>query len=449
MKRIKTEAIECVESLSTHGLPNLSRSKYKPVKFMWLILTIGFAGLSFYFIIKSLIDYFHYNVSTEVRMIYENDLEFPSISICNKNKFSNNISIDYIKQLTRIQFNNKTFDEILDSKFENLSNLSFEIKNYFKNTEAKNLFSNIEMQNREKYTFPIRQSLQLCKFNNNDCSYLDFEWFFNQKYGNCYKFNGKGLRRTSKVNQEDGLFLEFFLGHPKEIDKLGLGKGLYISIDPPKVDTYTDFENLIEISTGLETNILIEKSLFQKYPKPYSNCDFNEETVSSLNTEEKYYYDKIVKANFLYSHSFCDVFCRHIEMSNIFTCKYKANSLEIPNVNYCNSSSFELSNRENQVYENVTNYCTKMCPKECDSTLYKSYVFTTSYSPMYIDHMKQSLNKRNRNSEENIDREDLVLLKIFYGSLSYVLYKETPSLSSFGLISTLGGILGLFLGLNH
>ena len=63
--------------------------------------------------------------------------------------------------------------------------------------------------------------------------------------------------------------------------------------------------------------------------------------------------------------------------------------------------------------------------------------------------MKQSLNKRNRNSEENIDREDLVLLKIFYGSLSYVLYRETPSMSSFGLISNLGGILGLFLGLNH
>ena len=113
MKRIKTEAIECVESLSTHGLPNLSRSKYKPIKFMWLVLTIGFAGSSFYFIIRSLIDYFHYNVSTEVRMIYENDLEFPSISICNKNKFSTNMSIDYIKQLTRIQFNNKTFDEIL------------------------------------------------------------------------------------------------------------------------------------------------------------------------------------------------------------------------------------------------------------------------------------------------------------------------------------------------
>ncbi len=68
---------------------------------MWLFLTNSFACLSFYFRTNSLIDYFQFNVTTEVRLIYESQLEFPSISICNKNKFSTNISIDCIKNLTR------------------------------------------------------------------------------------------------------------------------------------------------------------------------------------------------------------------------------------------------------------------------------------------------------------------------------------------------------------
>ncbi len=91
IEKMKKEAIECVETLSTHGLPNLSRTKYIFIKLMWLLLTILSAGFSVYFILKTLTEYAEYHVTTEVRLInQEEPLEFPTISICNKNRFTTN-----------------------------------------------------------------------------------------------------------------------------------------------------------------------------------------------------------------------------------------------------------------------------------------------------------------------------------------------------------------------
>ena len=81
-KKLKKEAIECIQTLSTHGLPNLSRTKYKFIKLMWSCLTILSAGLSIYFIVKTLSEYADFNVTTEVKLIYSDNqpIEFPSVS---------------------------------------------------------------------------------------------------------------------------------------------------------------------------------------------------------------------------------------------------------------------------------------------------------------------------------------------------------------------------------
>ena len=48
--------------------------------------------------------------------------------------------------------------------------------------------------------------------------------------------------------------------------------------------------------------------------------------------------------------------------------------------------------------------------------------------------------------DENKPEYDMVCFVISFGSMNYVSYKESPSISIFALLSNLGGILGLFLG---
>ena len=442
---IKKEAIECVETLTTHGLPNLSRTKYTFIKFIWLLLTISSAGVSIYLIIKTLAEYLEYNVTTEVRLINaEESLEFPTISICNKNRFSTNYSVEMIRELIKTKYNH-SFEDFFHPNFSN-SFLSISEKIFLQENETKYFFSNIEMNEREKYGLSIKDSLKYCRFMNQDCKFSDFEWFFNSKYGNCYRFNPIKPNKRTKENNEDGLTIEILLKNPKELDILDFEKGLYVSIDSNNLDTYFDFENLIEVSTGFQTNIKIQKSFFQKYPKPYSNCDFRDGLVDSITLEQKELYNEIIKANFSYSQSFCLVYCRHRLYYHQFSCKFRANSLTVPNVKYCKpSEDLKLLERESNYHQSATDSCLQTCPIECETIKYDTDIFITKYPNIYLKYFQHFGDIKDK---EEITSQDLLKLKIFFGSLNFMSYNESPSMSVFGLVSNLGGILGLFLGKN-
>jgi hypothetical protein len=64
--------------LNTHGLSNIFTSKHSGFKGFWFVLTIISASLSIFFIQQTLVEYFKYNVMTEVRIIdAEKGIEFP------------------------------------------------------------------------------------------------------------------------------------------------------------------------------------------------------------------------------------------------------------------------------------------------------------------------------------------------------------------------------------
>ena len=438
---IRKETIECVESLTTHGLPNLSRTKYTFIKIMWLVLTISSAGVSVYFITETLSEYAEYSVTTEVRLINsEESLEFPTISICNKNRFSTNYSIDLVNDLIKSKYN-RSFEDYFHSTYSDLK-LSLLVKSFLQDNDIKYIFSNIEINEREKFTLSLKDSLINCRFMDQNCSHLDFEWFFNSKYGNCYKFNANGLKNSTNVYKDNGLIIELFLNHPKELDILDYEKGLFVSIDSKNLDTYFDLQNLLEISTGLQTSIKIQKSLFKRYPKPYSNCDFRDGSIDSLTSEQKELYNEIINANLSYSNSFCKIFCRQKLIYQKFSCKLRANSLTVPNIKYCNTSKDYLSysEREDKYRQSATDSCIKTCPIECETIKYDTDIFITKYPEIYLKHFHHLPNKK----EKTI--ENFLVLKIFYGSMNFMSYKESPSMTVFELISNLGGTLGLFLG---
>ena len=88
-KKLKKRTIKPIESLTIHGLPNLFKKKSILIKLIWLILFLASLGVSAYFVYNTIVEYLRYEVTTVVRSINQNEIDFPVITICNSIQLSN------------------------------------------------------------------------------------------------------------------------------------------------------------------------------------------------------------------------------------------------------------------------------------------------------------------------------------------------------------------------
>ena len=84
-----------------------------------------------------------------------------------------------------------------------------------------------------------------CSFNYVQCTEKDFEWIFNEKYGNCFQF--KPQNRSLMSSNKNGLSMDLFVGVDRNLDLPQLKKGVFVSIDSNKKNPTSDFNNVFEI----------------------------------------------------------------------------------------------------------------------------------------------------------------------------------------------------------
>jgi len=97
--------------------------------------------------------------------------------------------------------------------------------------------------------------------------------------------------------------------------------------------------------------------------------------------------------------------------------------------------------------------CLDSCPLECHRVEYKTSLTATQLiGDYYVDFIKRKENLSkdfvSREIDTNVARESFVRLNIYYESLSYTHSSESPKIDYFSLMGFIGGILGLFLGVN-
>ena len=90
---------------------------------------------------------------------------------------------------------------------------------------------------------------------------------------------------------DNGVRIELFLGQMNELNKLGIEKGIYLSILDKSTNPFNDLDHVINVKAGVETLIQINKEIYEKYPYPYSNCKI-------IVPSESIYYDEIIKSNY-------------------------------------------------------------------------------------------------------------------------------------------------------
>ena len=446
-QKIIQSAIHPIESWTTHGLPNIVRSKYISVKIIWSLIFLAALGLSIYFLYSTIKEFLEYNVTTEVRLVNVNELEYPVITICNKHQISSDYGLNYfLKSLFSrgSYFDNENNVEILTKLYHILN---FDIYPY-------QLLYDIPIERRYNFTQSIDEMFYKGTLNNQNITSSDFVWIFNPYYGNCYQLNTDS-KLNAIIQNSNLLELMFVSKHPEKLNNQYKENKINVIISSPNSNSFLNFNDAIEAPGGLITKIRFDKSVFNKYPNPYSDCDLVRDENGNFKYPDKFerkYFDQIIKADYEYSQSLCVSFCQLDLLGN--NCSFRPSSIKAPNNldKFCPTELETIRNftfldpkywsvldtHTHELYKkffedkDINKKCEKMCPLECNK---ENYQIATSNFELDEDTI-----------DPNLPVSNVIGLSLNFRSLAYLNYKESPTISIYNLVSNIGGVIGLLLG---
>ena len=400
------------------------------LKLILFVVVLGLAGCSSYLSIQSIINYYSYDVSTMSRTYHEMTSLFPKVTFCNVNPFTTEYGY-------------------------NLSQMGISYTD-----------PNLSIEERKMLGHNLNEILFDCSFNSNQCLSNDFIWSWDEAFGNCYTFNSGFDSNGNKIDLKDssiegpefGLQLTIYVNvYEKllsiyEADAVN-GFGGIIRIGNSSYSTYYSSGDGILVSAGSFTNIMVEREFKSILPQPYSNCEIDSNTPRFIPNMD--FYNLILKSNYEYTQKFCFLQC----YQNYIIQKYNCSYLSYPSLFNASQCSWDLSTIIWLVNEDIFNstfinkYCISSCPLECDQTLYTNSISSNllnGYNYIGLIQSTPNLSKDfiNRTIDANNARESIVKINVYYDSLSYSLTKESPQIDAVSLMGSIGGNLGLFLGVS-
>ena len=433
---------ESLESSSIHAIPNIIRNKNSIIKLIWFLCFIISTSVCIWFIINSINDFLKFEVTTKIDVVYQTEVIFPVVSICNLNPFTTSFSKEHFKKSYGIS------DE----------------RNIVQNYYQALIQSRIDESNRHLLSKNIDEEILNCQFLLSNCSINeDFERFYDLNYGNCIRFNsGKNMigkkipqKLIQKIGITGSLDLELFIGNSNQnynpFTKIN-GFNIFIT-NESTLSTYG--EGLI-ISPGTSTRIILNKYSIIKQPSPYSEC------VGGLNSIDSYHsdcYRKLVKQNKTsYSYNKCVRMC-FLKNLAYSVCKCQVSYYDMvydSTLRSCGSDNSRL-NKDfeciteawNKVFKNITVLKECDCPFECQKHGYSSTLSTAEFpTRYYYDYLINTSSIKTIYSNLSYEemKQSIAKVEIFYDELKETIISQEIKTSLADLISNIGGILGLFLG---
>lgn len=452
--KIKEKFVELSSSSTSHGYPNMFRTKYWSVRVMWLIFFLAATGFCAFMIYRSLNDYLSFDVVTEIRGFSEIPTDYPTITLCNLNPM---ISKASYKLITKYLKKNITLDLSLNAK--NLTNSVTDTisKSYEDLLSAKVRSLNDAMNptygdaNKKLLGVPLGQFMLYCKYNGKLCNESDFSWIYSYEYGNCYQFNsGKDsnmldaeIKKSYVTGNRNGLYLELYPYEAESVYSLQSDVGLIVFVHN-KTSRPVPSEG-IKLLSGVLTNIVVEKSYAQKSPYPFSDC-------VDLDTFEfdRTYYNTILSANLGYKQKDCFDLCLQditIAACGCYDLKYAAMRQAAPCLDETQVKCVETQ-YFNFIGSDINGKCANYCPLECVSESF-AYKFSMADFPSqtYAGILKKSPVFENLADDfgESSVLDFLLAVNIYYSDLGYTLVTESPKTSIFDIVANVGGIYFIYI----
>lgn len=322
---------------------------------------------------------------------------------------------------------------------------------YAKRNLISNLVDQIEIK---KLGFSLDEMILSCDFRFKKCSNKYFKYYFHKIYGNCFSFNSGmdengniiELLRVTKNGRLHGLELSVFIGLADELQYLNPNLGAIVFIH----NHTTSALNLDGIIVGpnTETDIGITRTFINQMPKPYSECE-----SQTFDSEVSKLTHKLYNG---YRQNDCVDLCFQLRI--IETCNCSVFELpDIKNVRICSSEreencSLETYEKIVNNQENLNDKCLEECPLECNTMSFSFKISSTQFMNNFYEktYLSQSRIKKlyEFNKLNTSLRENLAKIIVYYETLDYTEMEESASTDFAKLLSDIGGIAGLFLGIS-
>jgi hypothetical protein len=414
-EEIKSILKEVLYNSLAQAILKIIQTPHVILKVFLLTFSICSSGLTSYLVIKSIMAYFSYSVTTTSRIINETPTLFPKVTFCNINSFTTKFAFDLSK----------------------------------KNITNGNSLSNEE---KKKLSHDFNNILIECTFNQKKCDSSVFSWSYDPLYGNCYTFNSGFNSNETKIDLSAstisdptyGLQLTLYINVYEELlTSLKYGLGALIRIGNSSY--LTDYgSGGVFIIPGLNTYLSVRREINSILPMPYSNCEVDKTFNSDL-------YNLIITSNYAYSQQTCFTQCTQKYFISKYNCSLPF-ILSLYKVSECSLNvflKFDLFFDEKFIQK----LCLPLCPLECNRNLFSNSIsFSQLSGSQYASLLKASPNLVgdfiNRSIDSMTARESVARVNVFYESLSYTSTTESPQMDLVALLASIGGNLGLFLGVS-
>ncbi|CAF0969119.1 unnamed protein product [Brachionus calyciflorus] len=433
-KNLGSEIKESLLSSTSHGIPNMIRSDKLALRLMWIFFTIVSTGLCSYMIVQSIMNYLRFETTSKIQIHSETSSIFPAVTICNMNYFTSEYSAEFIGNLSL-----------------NISSYSyFDYDKYFTATQI--IMINEELTS-ESYKFgdSFEKLILHCKLLTIDCNKKEYwTYYYHQIYGNCYQINSdrENLIRLSRTGWFNSLSIILNISLADGLEDLYGSIGAIVMIHNQTTSPLSAFA--VAVAPGVETSIGISRQFKSSLPKPYSNCDGD---TSNLNVFNSKLFQLIISKNISYNQKLCIDLCFQDLIIQECRCFYSGfpffgdNSIKrcFNDTQYeCLNSKFENDFKDSNIVKDI---CQPQCPLECNSMNYKiHYSFNDFLNEKNNEDLNDFYNFTGPNRRQM--KKDLVSLYFYYETLSYEEITEKESVDLVGLLSNIGGIAGLFLGIS-
>ncbi|RNA43641.1 acid-sensing ion channel 5-like [Brachionus plicatilis] len=431
---------EWTESMTMHGFPNIFRTNFLSIKIMWIILFLCSNMACFGLIIMNLINFLNFEVVTKIRVIEKDSIKFPAVTICNINPFVTEQGIEYVQSILErnnlTNFTSATIDTSFQGEFSKFY-FNYNLIKYSLSAFSKT----ISNEKKKNLSLPFNKMFISCLFNLMPCNESQWTWFYSSEFGNCYRFNSdqnsQDIKYSYQAGKYNGLMAELYVGLPEEQKTLGITTGAHVYIDD------NPFQPLpaqgVDVAPGFSANLILERIKRKKMPKPYK------------------YYRKVFRSNLTYRQDDCFWAYIQSEIYKKCKCDKMTSNLISENNNPCNN--FEQQSCTTPQFQSLTQSSYKkkiesLCPLECESI---SFEVTKSFSRypsvsygkdlVKTKQIKSLFENRTNVSIEEL-RENVLSLNIYYEHLKQTEITENKSINWDGLVGSIGGTLGLFLGLS-